>query len=79
VLLLLRLNPPPVAVNVPNAQINISTLLSGKTLSQTFTTAPTIPTLIRAIITDYSQLSPYVNQLEFGTQTASSIQVKAYA
>jgi hypothetical protein len=60
-------------------QINVFTLLNGKTLSGTFTTAPSIPTLIRVIVKDYPTLAPYTNQLEFGTQTSNTIQVKAYA
>jgi hypothetical protein len=69
-----------VVADEPNPDsINISTLLNGKTLSETFTTAPSTQTLIRAISTDYPQLSPYTNQLEFGTQTANNIQVRAYA
>jgi hypothetical protein len=57
--------------------INIYSLLNNQTLSEQFTTPPTISTLVRSIKTQFTSIAPYVNQLDFTNQSASYIYVSA--
>jgi hypothetical protein len=56
-------------------------LLNNKTITETFSTTPSIETIVRSIKTDsqFSSIGAFVNQLEFGAQTDANIQVRAYA
>jgi hypothetical protein len=74
------LESSPVLADESNpTKIDVYNTLNNQQLTDIFNTTPTIATLIRCIKAQFSTLAAYVNQLEFGTQTNTGIQVKAYS